>query len=367
MLLITWYVFLACAAVLCIYHLSGFLFTVFQKKTSDGYTGPVSVVVCAHFELENLKTLIPKLLNQNYPDYEVIIVDDRSTDESYWYIKDLTLKEPKIKQVRIDEAPPHVNEKKYAITLGVKAAKNDVLLFTDADCTPASENWLAKMARPFGNPAIKVVLGFSPYARAKGFLNKFIRFETFVTAMTYFNFYCLGNPYMGVGRNMAYRKSLFLDVEGFKGYQKVLGGDDDLFVNKNAKKSNTAVVLDKEAITISKPKKTWEQFFVQKTRHLSVGKYYKFKDRLALGWLYFIKLLFWLTFLPVIVAEFEPIFTLAGFGSAMVLFLVNYIAFRRKLNDTRGAWNIFLLDVVYIFYYLSVGLKVRFTKKVRWS
>lgn len=367
MLLVIWYIFLASASVLFIYHLLAFFILIFHNKKSKSINEPVSVIVCTHYEFENLQALVPKLLEQQYDDFEIIIVDDRSGEDSYWYIRDLAAANNKVRHVRIDEAPGQINEKKYALTLGIKAAKNDILLFTDDDCLPVGDQWLANMVKPFSNPGIKVVLGFSTYERVKGLLNKLIRFETFRTALSYFVFAKLGNPYMGVGRNLAYRKSFFLEKEGFRGFQQVTGGDDDLFVNKNATKGNTAVVLNKEATTISKPKKTWGAYKVQRIRHMSVGKYYKFKDRFLLGVLYLGKLLFWLSLVPVIVSEFKPNVTAAGFVAVMVLFLVNYIILRKKLNDMRAAWNILLLDIVYIFYYLSVGLKVSFTKKVRWS
>jgi len=364
---IIWYIFLASAAILLIYNLVSLLSILFYNKKFKNHSQGVSVVICAINELENLKELIPQLLQQTYKNFELIIVDDRSDDDTYYYLKTLADENEKIKHVRIDSTPDHINEKKYAIFLGVKASTNDIVLLTDSDCRPASTQWIAKMTQPFSQKNTKIVLGFSPYEKTKGLLGNYIIFETFLTAISYFTFAMLGRPYMGVGRNMAYRKSFFLENEGFKGFQKVLGGDDDLFVNKNAKKDNTAVVLDSEAKTVSKPKNSWDRYFVQKTRHLSVGKYYKKGDRFLLGVLFISKLLFWLTFIPVIVAEFKPIWTLSGFIGVLVLFLTSYIVFRKKLKDSKGAWNIILLDIIHIFYYLSVGLKVKFTKKVKWS
>lgn len=350
-----------------LYNLFVLFCILFYRNKYKKHTQGVSIVVSACNEYDNLKSLIPQLLNQKYKNYEIIIVDDRSDDMSYYYLKKLSDEEEKIKHVRIDETPRHINEKKYALFLGVKGAKNDIILLTDADCAPASENWVEKMTRPFSNKKVNVVLGFSPYKNVKGFLNSFIKYETYLTAMSYFTFSLLGNPYMGVGRNLAYRKSFFMDNEGFKGFQDVLGGDDDLFVNKNAKNGNTAVVLDGEAKTLSAAKTNWQRFIIQKTRHLSVGKHYKFGDRFFLGILYVTKLLFWLTFIPVIMAEYKPIWVISVFIGVLVLFLISYIAFRVRLKDTKKAWNFILLDIIYIFYYLSVGLKARFTKKIKWS
>ena len=367
MLLLLWYIFIGTSAILFIYNTISSIVIMTYRPLSDENTEGVSVIVCARNEHKYLTRLIPKILSQEHKKFELIVVDDRSSDESYAFLKELSMMTINVKLVRIDETPLHINEKKYAILLGIRAAENDIVLLTDADCLPTTGNWISRMTAPFSNPNVKISLGFSPYEYKRGLLNALIRYETFLTALTYFTFTRLGRPYMGVGRNLAYRKSFFLELDGFKGFQNILGGDDDLFVNKYANKQNTAIVLHHEAVTFSNPKETWKDFITQKTRHLSVGKYYHFKDRLILGLILLTKMLFWLSLPAVILAEIKPILSILGFILVMVSFLTVYLPFRKKIKDLKGAWIFPVLDVIYLFYYILVGLKVRFTKKVKWS
>ena len=234
-----------------------------KKVTTNGGLLPVSVIVCAHDELENLKELIPQLLSQDHPEFEVIIVDDRSNDSTFDFLLEETAKDHRLRMVHVNRTPPHTNSKKYALTLGIKAARFEWLLFTDADCRPDGNSWISTMSNQF-NDATQFVLGYSPYMKGKGFLNAFIRFDTLMTAIQYVSFAILGNPYMGVGRNLAYRRSSFLGVKGFNNIIAITGGDDDLFVNLHAKGSNTAVCVDRASQTHSKPKTSLKNFIQSK-------------------------------------------------------------------------------------------------------
>ncbi len=340
----------------------------YKKPEQDEPKGEsVSVIVCAKNELENLKNLIPAILTQQYHDFEVILVDDKSTDGTYEWAKDLELKEDKLQLVRIDETPDHINNKKYAITLGVKAAKNDGVLLTDADCKPASDQWIKEMSAGVFKPGKKFALGYSQYMKKGGFLNQFIRFETMHTALHYIGLGLLGRPYMGVGRNLAYRRSLFLENNGFGRFSNVVGGDDDLFVNAYAKRKNTSVILSENATVYSIPKTSWKEFIVQKTRHLSVGKHYRKTDRMLLGILFIARILFWVCFFIAIMADFKTIFVISGFLLVMVLLLSAYFMLKKKTGDPSRIWTWPFLDFIYLFYYISMGLKVLFTKKVKWN
>jgi len=243
---------------------------------------PVSVIVCAHDEEENLIEQVPLLLQQDYPQFEIIIVEDRCNDGTYDYLLQATKEHERLKMVRVTHKPDHINGKKFALTLGIKAARYDWVLLTDADCRPASTKWISQMTSQFEEPA-KIVLGYSPYIKTPGLLNAFIRFESFLTGIQFIGIALLGKPYMGVGRNLAYRKEVFLNAKGFNSHLDVTGGDDDLFVNQHATKENTRVSIGPDALVFSKPKESWTEYFYQKFRHLSVGKLYKFSDKILLG------------------------------------------------------------------------------------
>ncbi|MCG8305975.1 MAG: glycosyltransferase [Cytophagales bacterium] len=327
----------------------------------------ISIVISAKNELENLKVLIPNLLEQACASYEIILIDDRSTDGTYDYAIDLDQREEKFRLVRIDSTPDHINNKKYALTLGIRAAKYEYILLTDADCIPESSNWIREMSRGFNTDKKIFSIGYSQYLNAKGFLNQFIKYETILTAINYFGIGLLGKPYMAVGRNIAYRKSFFLDNNGFGKFQNVVGGDDDLLINQYAKRNNTSFILSQESIVYSIPKKKWSEFFLQKTRHLAVGKHYKLTDKLLLGILTLSKIVFWASFITAIMSAFKTYFVLAGFFIVMVSLLTAILLLKKKTGDKSSIWMLPILDFIFIFYYISTGLKVLLTKKVRWK
>lgn len=326
-----------------------------------------SVVVCACNEVDNLRKLLPALLTQHYPQFEVLVVNDRSTDDTLSFLRSEAEKAEQLKIVTIGETPDHINSKKYGITLGIKAAKYDIILLTDADCIPESEHWVKAMVAPFNNNETKIVLGYSQYITKKGLLNLMIRFETLYTAIQYLSFALAGRPYMGVGRNLAYRKSFFLDKKGFSGYQKVMGGDDDLFVNKNATSQNTAITIGKKSMVYSAPKVSWKAYFIQKKRHLSVGKLYKFKDRVYLGLLFLSHSLFWISFIALLTVWHEPYLIIGGF---VVRVFVQYLIFYKaaqKLGDEFKLWMLPLIDVLYLMYYIATGISAVASRNIKWN
>ena len=340
------------------------LIAISTKSTKiSGKKKPVSIIVCAHNELENLKKLIPKLLGQGHPDFEVIIVDDRSDDGTYDYL--LEMKEDRVKFVRVDKVHDHINAKKYAITLGVKAAIHDILLFTDADCEPVSNQWIHAMTSGMTQD-ITFSIGVSPYEKHQGFLNHWIRFEGILTAINYAGFALSGNPYMAVGRNLAYRKSFFLNNNPFSKFQNVTGGDDDLLVNHFANKKNTNVCLGNESLTYSIPESTWAEYFTQKTRHISVSKFYRFKDKFLLGLQNLSHSLFWLALI-----SFATLVSYEIAGAvfiARVMLMVNVIFWAsKKFGDRMNIWLVPIFDVLYVLYISVVGTRAIFTKKVKWK
>ncbi|WHZ08361.1 MAG: N-acetylglucosaminyltransferase [Cytophagales bacterium] len=336
-----------------------------DAKNNDGYP-PVSVIVCAHDEEENLRELIPQLLLQQYPMFEVIIVDDRSNDGTYDFLLQATRENDRLKMVQVKQKPDHINGKKFALTLGIKAAQHDWVLLTDADCRPASYEWIYSMSRHFQG-VTQLVLGYSPYETEKGLLNSFIRFESLLTGIQFIGMALLGRPYMGVGRNLAYRKDLFLKSKGFHPHLEVTGGDDDLFVNQHAAKENTAVCVGADSLVLSQPKKTLKEFLHQKFRHLSVGKKYKRSDKIWLGMVSVSWILTWFLVLPSLMFM-QWIEVLSGFFLLRMLLLSLVMHYGPKKLGTRfEVWKTPFLDFIYSFYYLVTGAKALFVKKVKWK
>lgn len=256
----------------------------FKQKTKDKtQQHPVSVIVCARDEAANLAKNLPGILVQQYTSTrEVVVVNHNSQDETKYLLDEFKKTFKDLRIVNLTQEAIGIPGKKYPLSMGIKESKHEIVLLTDADCVPASEFWLTKMQDGYDD-GTEVVLGYGAYFKKPGVLNKLIRFETFHSALQYFSFAISGMPYMGAGRNLSYKKTLFFQNKGFSSINHLAGGDDDLFINKVANGKNTRVVLDKEAFTLSEPKKNFGDWFRQKMRHYSTSKFYKPAHKFFLG------------------------------------------------------------------------------------
>ena len=361
---------------------TGYVFFVFvrlafyKSKIANSILPPVSIIVSAHNELENLRQLIPLLNNQQYPVFEVIIVNDRSKDDTIEFIENEAIIYDKVRFIHIDKDYDHVTPKKYALTTAIRNAKHEIVLLTDADCRPASEYWVERMAEKLDEDK-KIVVGFSPYNKESGFLNRLIRFETFYVAVQYLSFALASKPYMGVGRNLMYHKNLFLENKGFYSHLKVMGGDDDLLMNEIATSKNTAICIDEEAFVYSEPKHNWTDWLNQKKRHLSVSKYYKSSNKITLGLLSISQILAWILFIVLSVSSISvfqsnPLYlygSIVVFGFYLVIKSIVLVLINQKLGKTIGWYAIPFLDFVLSVYYVLMGFvawKNRNTK-IHWK
>ena len=275
--------FLAAFLIQMSYYLLVYLRLPLYKPAEAGLSDAgVSVIVCARNEESNLKRFLPLILEQDHPHFEVVVVNDSSTDQSEDLLNQLSALHSQLRYTSIPASDKHMRGKKLAVTLGLKAARFDRVLLTDADCYPVSKQWLQRMSAHMTGEK-KMVLGYGGYEPRRGLLNKLIRYETVFTAMQYLSFAIKGKPYMGVGRNLAYDKSLFFENKGFARHYHLLSGDDDLFVNENATAENTAVEFDRKAHTLSLPETTLRAWIKQKKRHISAGSFYRAGTRFRLG------------------------------------------------------------------------------------
>jgi biofilm PGA synthesis N-glycosyltransferase PgaC len=327
---------------------------------------PVSVVISARSESKNLAENLPYILQQDYPDFEVIVVNDCSYDESEDVLKEMQKQYLRLKVVTITEHDRFKTGKKFALTLGIKAAKNEHLLFTDADCKPASEHWIAHMASRFtGNT--QIVLGYSPCYKKGGFLNAMIRFETLRVAINYLSAALNGDPYMGIGRNLAYTKTLFFANKGFASHMHILSGDDDLFVNQNATSTNTDIEIHPDSFMYTEAKSSFGTLYRQKKRHMGVGKIYKNSHRRMLSIEILSGFFFYALFICCLAFYFEPLF---AFGLFVFRWIVQILVFRKtfkKLNAKSQIWFLPFLDFVYYIYIIFFGLIGTFVKTTQWK
>lgn len=343
------YVFGTVVLINCAYYIlfSNFSFSKSKRKT-EVTPSPISLLVCAKNEADNLKTHIPLWLAQEHPNFELILINDASSDDTLEVMESFAEQDARIKIVNVENNEAFWGNKKYALTLGIKRATHERMIFTDADCAPASPQWLLLMATSFSDNK-HIVLGYGPYSKEKGFLNQLIRFETLMTAVQYFSYAIVGNPYMGVGRNLAYTGTLFYAHNGFINHIKVNSGDDDLFVNETANRHNTALCIEPDAFTYSHPKRKWADWYRQKRRHYSTSKYYKPKHKLLLGAYYLFNLLFWILAPLTLIGDFWEI----GLGIILFRILFQYIVIGKAIKKLKEGNLIFWIPFLELFLILS--------------
>lgn len=367
-LLVLFYIFIGITFIQIVYYLfifGKFSFAKPQESTQKHLS--VSVVVCAKNEEENVKKYIPLLATQNYPNYEIILIDDASSDETLEVFEQFEKQYANVKLVKVENNEAFWGNKKFALTLGIKAATKEYLLFTDADCYPDSQDWIAEMTSHFTLHKT-IVLGYGAYEKVKNsFLNKLIRFETLLTATQYFAWAKLGKPYMGVGRNLGYKKDEFFKANGFVHHMKIRSGDDDLFINQAATKEKTAIVYNPESFTYSEAKTSYNEWFMQKRRHVSTAKHYKVFDRMQLGIFYISQLLFLLLPIVLLAFQFQWIIVLCIIGFRYLIAWLSLGFSAGKLKEKDVMYWFPILEIILIFTQLNVFFRNIFSKPVTWK
>ncbi|WP_224015334.1 glycosyltransferase [Ferruginibacter albus] len=335
-------------------------------KKDISQTHPVTVIICARDEAANLAKNLPGSLLQQYrTTHEIIVVNDNSFDDSKYVLEELQRQFRQLNIVELKQEAKLIPGKKFPLSIGIKAAKYEIVLLTDADCVPASELWIDKMQQTFDDDT-EIVLGYGAFHKTKGLLNKLVRWETFHTALQYFSYALAGIPYMGVGRNLSYKKTIFFRHKGFSAHNHIPSGDDDLFINMAATKTNTKINIDKDAFTLSAPVKTWSQWKKQKQRHYSTGKYYKPKHKFLLGAYSFSQFVFY----PLLAASL--IFycwqlALIVFGVRFLIQAIVLYPAMKKLNEQDLYPAFLFFDIWMFFYYLIFAASIVKKPKQSWK
>jgi glycosyltransferase involved in cell wall biosynthesis len=325
------------------------------KAKLSSQTQPVSVIICARDEAANLAKNLPGSLVQQYrTTHEVIVVNDNSFDDSKYLLEEFQKSFKQLHVVELKQEAKFIPGKKFPLSIGIKTAKYETVLLTDADCVPASEFWIDKMQETYDDDT-EIVLGYGPYHKTKGILNKLIRWETFTTAMQYLSYALAGKPYMGVGRNLSYKKTIFFRHKGFTAHNNIASGDDDLFIKTAATATNTKINIDADTFTLSEPAKSWSQWLKQKRRHYSTAKYYKGIHKFLLGLYSFSQFLFYPLFVTSMLF-YGWQFALIVFGIRFIVQSIVYYFCMKQLNEKDlYPWFLFL-DIWMFFYYIIFSL-----------
>ena len=312
-----------------LYHWGKFSKVAFFKKVGrpklDEELEPVSIVICARDVYEYLIDLIPALLTQDYPDYEIVVVNDCSDDETEEYLKDLERREPKIKPVQLKQHLNFFNGKKFPLSMGIKSAKNDIIVLTECNCMPVNDQWLRSVVNRYNNQT-EIVIGYSPYVQKKSTLNRIMRFDALQNGLLYLSAALSRRPYMGVGRNLSYRKELFYRNKGFISHYMTSVGDDDLFISQVANKKNTEVLIDAENAILTTPTSSFKLWIRQKSSRYSTVSKYNVGARISLSLFYLSQFLFYASFIALLCMK--PAFVITNGAAFYIPILVFFFLLR---------------------------------------
>ncbi|MEJ7609960.1 MAG: glycosyltransferase [Ferruginibacter sp.] len=319
------------------------------KAKTNSRTHAVSVIICARDEAGNLAKNLPGALVQDYNStHEVIVVNDNSFDESKYLLEEIKKEFKQLHVVELTQEAKMIPGKKFPLSIGIKTAKHEILLLTDADCVPASEHWISSMQNVYDDET-EIVLGYGAYHKKNTLLNKLIRWETFHSALQYMSYAQARTTYMGVGRNLSYKKAIFYRHKGFSAHNNIPGGDDDLFINAAATKKNVKINTDHNSFTLSEPARTWAEWRRQKSRHYSTAKYYRPTHKFLLGLYAFCQFIFF----PAAVASalfYSWELSLIIFGVLLIWQAVIYSKAMNKLGE-KDLFPFFIFFEIWMFFY----------------
>ncbi|MBK7184141.1 MAG: glycosyltransferase [Bacteroidetes bacterium] len=338
----------------------------YKKKALEPNTPPTSIIICAKNEDDNLVEFLPRVFEQDYPEFEVVVVNDCSFDNTGDILKEFAKKHSNLKIVTIKEDDHYSHGKKVALMMGIKGASHEHLLLTDADCQPNSKDWLRNMTQHFVGDT-EIVLGYGAYEKQKGFLNKLIRFDTFMIALQFLSFALARKTYMGTGRNLAYKKSLFFKMKGFASHYHIESGDDDLFVNEAATKRNSKIEIDIDTHTVSRVKKTYKDWFRQKRRHVTTFKHYNSGSKLRLTMISFSQYLFFASFITALILQFQPIIVLSIFALRLIIQMIIFNKSMKHLAEKDLLLLSPIIELTLMLIYPMITFSNMLMRKNKWK
>ena len=364
---VLFYTFVAAAIIQVFYYLafSVFAFAKPQAK-KEKESIPISVIICAKNEAETLQEMLPSIIYQEYNKFEIVLINDASSDDTLEIMQAFEQVHPHVKVVNVDHNEAFWGSKKYALTLGIKGASYEHLIFTDADCKPVSKTWIAEMAHQFSTTK-QLILGYGSYKKVpNSFTNLLVRYETLLTAVQYFSYALLGNPYMGVGRNLAYTKTAFFKVNGFVKHLQLRSGDDDLFVQEVASKKNTAISFSQNSFTESIAPRTLKEWFRQKRRHVSTAKHYRFQHQFLLGLFFISKFLFFGLFTALLfMVDWKILITILGTYYSIQFLVIGFSA--KKLGDLKIITFLPFLEISLLIFHFAIFMANTVSKPNHWK
>ena len=338
----------------------------YKPNSTSIPTFPVSIIICAKDEMRNLSQNLPSIFEQDYPDYQVVVVNDCSHDDTADFLKEQMKIYPTLKIITILEDEHYSHGKKIALMMGIKGAAHEYLLLTDADCKPKDKNWLRNMMAQF-TADTEIVLGYGAYEKQKTFLNKIIRFDAFMIGLQYLSFALAQKTYMGTGRNLAYKRSLFFKMKGFASHYHIESGDDDLFVNEAVSKHHAKIALNITDHTVSKVKQTLKDWMTQKCRHLTTFNYYDKKSKFRLMAMSASQHIFFIAFIILLIFKVAMVLIIFLFTLRLLIQMIIFKKSMLRLDEKDLFVYAPLMELILLFMYPLIIISNKFLKKNKWK
>lgn len=261
--------------VLIVYLVMSLLYLIglFLSARNNNLSQPfVSVLIAARNEQDHIIRCLESVVNQTYPKdlFEVIVIDDRSTDKTMQLVSEFVRHNLQVKLVHVSDKPEKISGKKNALSMGIKESKGEILLFTDADCR-VKDSWVAGMASFFLED-VGAVIGYSE-VESKTFFERWQEFDFSALMSATCGITNMGFPLAASGQNLAYRRKAFEDVGGFEEIIERISGDDTLMIQLIRKYTSYRIVFSGHAGTFNTtlPMNTLYEFIQQRARWASNG------------------------------------------------------------------------------------------------
>ena len=361
------------ALLLLVYYFGLFGPFVFRKeksRTSNEDLPPISIVITAHNEAHHLVESLPVILTQEYPDYEVVLVNDNSQDEIEQLALELNNRYHHLHYVNMGSSRSTMEGRKFPFAIGIQAASNPTVVFTNSSCIPSSPFWLQHIASKFVRQK-EVVLAHTTYQSRGGLLNKWLHYDALVNSVRAFSYTLAKMPVLADSHNLAFKRHLFFDnKEKFFALSRLPFGEDNIFINQVANGKMCDVAVDPEAVIYQTPI-SFSDWLRNKRYELVSQSYYRALHRFVLqcyNWLSFLFYPAAIASIALAALEMNWLALGIGIGVTLLKFGMQFMVFHKgakKMGEKGAAVSMLFFDLFFLLLQPWIYLASKFEKS-RW-
>lgn len=361
---IVFYFFVACLAIQLIYYIFFLSILLNNKKEKEYDLKPISVILYVKNSELYLEKNIDYFINQKYPKFEILLVNNASSDNTDIILEKLSEKHKSLRIINVENNESFWGNKKYTYTLAIKAAKYEHLIFSEIDCKPVSENWIHEINKSFSSKKT-IILGYKRLLKTSSLFNLIIRFDNLLESIKSFSFTKINSPYSADSRNYAFTKKDFYRVNGFINHIKIKNGKEDLFVKDAKQKYNSAYTLSDESFVESSKSLSFKEWFLNKKNSNLLKRHYSFKNQFLLNAFSFSKVfLYFLTIILLLIHDWKIILII--FSSYIIFQSVITFIINRKFKETSIFYLSPILDFLLVLFQISIFISNLISKPPNW-